>query len=206
MKKDKGSLFVISAPSGAGKTTLCQKLSSILPDLQHSVSYTTRPVRTGEVNNRDYTFVSGKVFRNMTDKGDFIEWAKVHGHLYGTSRKRLEEMLRKGISVILDIDTQGARQIRKKYDGGVYIFILPPSLKVLKERLNRRMSNSKQEIEERLMRAVEEIKDYKKYDYVIINDIFEDALEQLKSIVFLEKVRTKNIDPLWIKENFFRLG
>lgn len=206
MKKDKGSLFVISAPSGAGKTTLCQKLSSILPDLQHSVSYTTRPVRTGEVNNRDYTFVSGKVFRNMTDKGDFIEWAKVHGHLYGTSRKRLEEMLRKGISVILDIDTQGARQIRKKYDGGVYIFILPPSLEVLKERLNRRMSNSKQEIEERLRRAVEEIKDYKKYDYVIINDIFEDALEQLKSIVFLEKVRTKNIDPLWIKENFFRLG
>ena len=206
MKKDKGSLFVVSAPSGAGKTTLCQKLSSILPDLQHSVSYTTRPVRTGEVNNRDYTFVSGKVFRNMTDKGDFIEWAKVHGHLYGTSRKRLEEMLRKGISVILDIDTQGARQIRKKYDGGVYIFILPPSLEVLKERLNRRMSNSKQEIEERLMRAVEEIKDYKKYDYVIINDIFEDALEQLKSIVFLEKVRTKNIDPLWIKENFFRLG
>jgi len=206
VKKDKGSLFVISAPSGAGKTTLCQKLSSILPDLQHSVSYTTRPVRTGEVNNRDYTFVSGKVFRNMTDKGDFIEWAKVHGHLYGTSRKRLEEMLRKGISVILDIDTQGARQIRKKYDGGVYIFILPPSLEVLKERLNRRMSNSKQEIEERLRRAVEEIKDYKKYDYVIINDIFEDALEQLKSIVFLEKVRTKNIDPLWIKENFFRLG
>ncbi len=206
MKKNKGSLFVVSAPSGAGKTTLCQKLSSILPDLQHSVSYTTRPVRTGEVNNRDYTFVSGKVFRNMTDKGDFIEWAKVHGHLYGTSRKRLEEMLRKGISVILDIDTQGARQIRKKYDGGVYIFILPPSLEVLKERLNRRMSNSKQEIEERLRRAVEEIKDYKKYDYVIINDIFEDALEQLKSIVLLEKVRIKNIDPLWIEEKFFRLG
>lgn len=139
----------------------------------------------------------------MIKKGEFIEWAKVHGHLYGTSEKRLHELLEKGINVMLDIDTQGAGQIRKKYAGGVYIFILPPSMKVLRERLQKRMCNSKEDMEKRLGRAVDEIKDYKKYDYVIINDIFEDALEELKSIIRLEKLRTKNIEPLWIKKIFF---
>lgn len=199
----RGHLFIVSAPSGAGKTTLCHKLSSILPNLRHSVSYTTRARRTGEVNNRDYTFVKENVFRRMIKRGEFVEWAKVHGNLYGTSRKRLEEMRNKGINVILDIDTQGARQIRKKCSDGVYIFILPPSMKVLRERLQKRMCNSKDDMERRLIRAVDEIKDYKKYDYVIINNIFEDALEELKAIILLEKLRTKSIEPLWIKKNFF---
>ncbi len=205
MKKNRGSLFIVSAPSGAGKTTLCQKLSSILPNLQHSVSFTTRPVRLGEVNNRDYTFVRENVFRKMAKRGEFIEWAKVHGHLYGTSKKRLKEMLNKGINVILDIDIQGARQIKKKYADGVYIFILPPSMKVLKERLKKRMCNSKEEMEKRLKRAVEEIKEYKRYDYVIINNIFEDAIEELRAIISSEKTRTKNIDPLWVEKKFFSL-
>lgn len=194
----------MSAPSGAGKTTLCQRLSASVSGLKHSVSYTTRPIRKGEVNNRDYTFVSKRVFLGMVKKKKFVEWAKVHGHLYGTSRERLEKILNKGINVILDIDTQGAVQIRKIYPGGIYIFILPPSLKTLRERLTKRMSDSKEEIKKRLKQAVAEIKDYKKYDYVIINNIFECALDTLKSVVGMEKLRTENIDPRWIKKKFFK--
>lgn len=205
-RKNRGSLFIVSAPSGAGKTTLCKELSSILPDLKHSISYTTRQKRKGEVNNRDYTFISEEAFRRLVKKGEFIEWAKVHGNFYGTSRKRLDSMLDKGINVILDVDTQGAKQIRKQRKDGVYIFILPPSMKVLRERLKNRMSNSEEEIKRRLGRAVAEIKDYKMYDYVIINDRFEDALNGLKAIVLSQKWRTGNIDKIWIQKKFFRLG
>lgn len=201
MKRNRGSLFIISAPSGAGKTSLCKGLSAILPNLRHSVSYTTRKKRHGEVNNRDYTFINADVFRSMIEKGEFLEWAKVHGNLYGTSRKRLEDMLNKGIDVILDIDIQGARQMKKKYQRGIYIFILPPSMKELRERLQKRMSNSKEEIRERLQRAQAEIKDYKRYDYVIINHMFKNALEELRAVIVSEKIRAKNI-RIWIKKIF----
>lgn len=201
-RKNRGRLFIVSAPSGAGKTTLCQDLSSVMPNLKHSVSYTTRGRRPGEVNNRDYTFIKDNVFRMMVERDEFVEWAEVHGNLYGTSRKRLEAMLNKGIDVILDVDTQGARQTRKKYKGGIYIFILPPSLRALKERLKKRMCNSKEEIRRRLKRAVDEIREYKKYDYVIINAMFDTAIEEMKTIISSEKLRTDNIDPLWVKKNF----
>lgn len=201
-RKNRGRLFIVSAPSGTGKTTLCQNLSSIIQNLRHSVSYTTRPMRHGEVNNRDYTFIKEDVFRRMVRRDEFIEWAEVHGNLYGTSRKRLEAMLDKGIDVILDVDTQGARQIRKKYKDGIYIFILPPSLRALKERLKKRMCNSKEEIQRRLKRTVYEIREYKKYDYVIINAVFDTAIEEIKAIISSEKLRTDNIDPLWVKKNF----
>lgn len=201
-RKNRGRLFIVSAPSGAGKTTLCQNLSSIIQNLRHSVSYTTRPMRHGEVNNRDYTFIKEDVFRRMARRDEFIEWAEVHGNLYGTSRKRLEAMLDKGIDVILDVDTQGARQIRKKYKDGIYIFILPPSLRALKERLKKRMCNLKEEIQRRLKRTVYEIREYKKYDYVIINTVFDTAIEEIKAIISSEKLRTDNIDPLWVKKNF----
>lgn len=203
-RKNKGRLFIVSAPSGAGKTTLCQKLSSIIQNLKHSVSYTTRPMRHGEINNRDYTFVKEDVFRRMARRDEFIEWAEVHGNLYGTSRKRLEAMLDKGVDVILDIDTQGARQIRKKYKDSIYMFILPPSLRALKERLKKRMSNSKEEIQRRLKKAVDEIREYKKYDYVIINAVFDTAIEEMKAIISSEKLRADNIDILWVKKNFLR--
>ncbi|MDP2278457.1 MAG: guanylate kinase [Nitrospirota bacterium] len=201
-RENRGRLFIVSAPSGAGKTTLCQKLSSIIPNLKHSISYTTRPMRHGEINNRDYTFIKEDVFRRMARRDEFIEWAEVHGNLYGTSRKRLEAMLDKGIDVILDVDTQGARQIRKKYKDGIYIFILPPSLRALKERLKKRMCNSTEEKQRRLKRAVDEIREYKKYDYVIINRLFDTAIEEMKAIISSEKLRTDNIYPLWIKKNF----
>lgn len=201
---NKGILFIVSAPSGAGKTTLCQKISSMVPNLTHSVSYTTRPPRSGEVNDRDYTFIDEDEFRHMIEEDKFAEWAKVHGHLYGTSRKRLEEMMEAGIDVILDIDTRGAMQIKEKYSEGIYIFILPPSMKVLVERLEKRMCNSKDEITKRLKRAIDEIKDYKNYDYVIVNDIFEKALREIEAIIISERARTYKIDPLWIEENFLR--
>ncbi|OIO31681.1 MAG: guanylate kinase [Nitrospirae bacterium CG_4_10_14_3_um_filter_44_29] len=203
-RKNRGRLFIISAPSGAGKTTLCQNLSSLMPNLRHSVSYTTRRIRHGEVNNRDYTFIKEDVFRRMAGKDEFVEWAEVHGNLYGTSRKRLEAMLNKGIDVILDVDIQGARQIRKKYKNGIYIFILPPSPRALKERLKKRRCNSKEEIQRRLKRAVDEIRDYKKYDYVIINRVLDTALEELKAIIVSEKFRIENTDSLWIEKNFLR--
>ncbi|OGW56560.1 MAG: guanylate kinase [Nitrospirae bacterium RBG_16_43_8] len=202
-RKNRGRLFIVSAPSGAGKTTLCKKLSSIIQNLKHSVSYTTRPMRCGEIENRDYTFIKEYAFRRMASKDEFVEWAEVHGNLYGTSRKRLNAMLDKGIDVILDIDTQGARQIRKKYKDGIYIFILPPSLRALKERLKKRMCNSKEEIQRRLKRSVDEIREYKKYNYVIINRVFDTAIEEMKSIISSEKLRADNIDVLWAKKNFF---
>lgn len=203
-KKSKGSLFIVSAPSGAGKTTLCRELVSSLPNLQFSVSYTTRQPRKGEVNDRDYTFINRQDFRLMADKGEFIEWAEVHGALYGTSRKRLEELLDSGNDVILDIDTQGAMQIKERYKEGIYIFILPPSLETLKERLKNRMTDSKEEIGKRLGRAIAEIKTFNKYDYVIINDILEDALMEFEALVISQRVSIKKINPLWIKESFLK--
>jgi guanylate kinase len=200
--KRRGNLFIVSAPSGAGKTSLCQKLTSDLPNIRHSVSFTTRKARQGEVNDRDYTFVGEDEFRRMVDAGEFAEWARVHGNLYGTSQKRLESQRDEGIDVILDIDTQGAKEMRSSYDDGLYIFILPPSLDALKERLEKRMSNSAEEIALRLKRATEEIKDYTWYDYVIINKEFGEALAVLKAIVIAEDHRTARIDPQWVKDNF----
>lgn len=202
MKVQKGSLFIVSAPSGAGKTTLCKKLTAIAPDIGFSVSYTTRLPREGEVNDRDYTFVDENEFREMIESGEFAEWAKVHGHFYGTSRKRVEEIRNKGIDVILDIDTQGAKQMRKLYDEGVSVFILPPSVDVLKDRLENRMSNSPEDIDLRIKRAVEEIKEYESYDYVIVNDNFEDALADLDAIRRAESRRTGKIDPQWVEKTF----
>ena len=201
-RKNRGSLFIVSAPSGTGKTTLCRKLVSSLPDLKFSVSYTTRQPRPREVNNRDYTFISRNQFMSMVDKKEFIEWAEIHGELYGTSKKRLEELIDSGINVILDIDTQGAMQLKKKTGEGTYIFVLPPSIEVLRKRLEKRMTDSKNEMEKRIKRAAVEIKSYRKYDYVIINNTLKNALKELKAIIISHKVKTEMINPLWIKERF----
>lgn len=202
MRVKKGSLFVVSAPSGAGKTTLCQRLSRVLENIKHSVSYTTRSPRQGEVNDRDYTFISEKKFMEMVKGGEFAEWARVHGNLYGTSKRRLNEMLNSGIDVILDIDVQGSAKIRKVYKDGVYIFILPPSIDTLRERLLMRGSNSEEDIRLRLNEAKREIRQYKNYDYVIVNDRFEDALLELISIVRARRLGVKRIEPSWVKKSF----
>jgi guanylate kinase len=202
-RKYKGGLFIVSAPSGAGKTTLCRRLVSSLPDLKFSVSYTTRQPRQGEVDNRDYTFIGKEDFLSMVGRGEFIEWAEVHGAFYGTSGKRVEEIMDAGSDVILDIDTQGAMQIKEKYAAeGTYIFVLPPSMEVLRQRLNKRMTDSREQIEKRLRTALSEIGTYSKYDYVIINDIFEKALKEFEAIIIAHRVRTKMLDPLWVEEKF----
>lgn len=193
-----GSLFIVSAPSGAGKTTLCREVSRLIPDLKYSISYTTRMPRTGESNRKDYIFVTAEEFGDMIKKGEFAEWAEVHGNLYGTSIKELKNLREKN-DVILDIDTQGAMQIKKRYVEGIYIFILPPSMDALEERLRKRMSNSELEIKERLIRAKEEITKYKEYEYVIINDDFSEALSELRAIIISERCRREKIDTEWIK-------
>lgn len=202
--KNKGILFVVSGPSGAGKTTLYREAASSLPNLKHSVSYTTRRPRPGEVNDRDYTFINRDEFKGMIDRSEFAEWAEIHGKLYGTSKKRLEETMDSGIDVILDIDVQGAEQLKKKYQGGVYIFVLPPSLEALGERLQKRMVNSKEEIEKRLKVAAKEIKRYREYDYVIVNNILEDALKELSAIIISKRVSTERVDLQLIEMNFFK--
>jgi len=191
-------LFVVSAPSGAGKTSLCRAITNSLEQLNHSVSYTTRKSRPGEIDGRDYYFVSQERFQEMIKAGDFAESAEVHSNHYGTSRRVLDEVIAKGIDVILDIDTQGAKQIKTKYGNAVFIFIMPPSLEILEERLRNRRSDDENEIRKRMRRAFEEIKDYAMYDYIIVNRDFDRALSELKSVVVAERCRTRLINGSWI--------
>jgi len=185
----KGILYVISAPSGAGKSTLCRELLDIFPELRHSVSFTTRIPRVGELEGRDYHFVNREKFLAMIAAGEFAEWAEVHGNLYGTSLQTLQQCREDGIDLILDIDCQGAAQLKEKRVAGVNIFILPPSYKELRLRLEGRGSDSPAVIEKRLVNAEEEIRQAGWYDYIIVNDVFSRAVEELKSIVIAERHR-----------------
>ena len=205
-KKTRGGIFIISAPSGAGKSTLCSRLMEARENILPSVSYTTRPPRRGEMNNVHYTFVSEKKFRDMASRGAFVEWAQVHGNLYGTSGRRLKSLVKAGADVLLDIDVQGADQIRKSVDSAVYIFIMPPSLSVLRSRLEKRMSNTKErqeDIERRLAMARDEMKHYNRYDYVIVNDDLKSALRQFESIITAERLKSGRLDSHWIKNTLF---
>jgi guanylate kinase len=191
---------VVSAPSGAGKTSLCRALTGSLENLTHSISYTTRKPRPLEIDGRDYYFVTEDRFRDMVKAGDFAEWAQVHSNYYGTSKLVLDDMMGEGIDVILDIDTQGAQQIKEKYSKAVFIFILPPSFEILEERLRNRRSDDDEEIRKRMQRARDEIRDYRLYDYIIVNRDFDRALSELRSIVVGERCRTRLIDRSWIDE------
>jgi guanylate kinase len=191
--KREGVLYVISAPSGAGKTTLCKEIIDIFPNVRHSVSYTTRPPRNGEVHGRDYFFVGKEEFDRMVEAGEFAEWAEVHGNLYGTSLATLQKSRSEGIDLILDIDCQGAGQLKGCFEGGVYIFVLPPSIEELRRRLEHRSSDTREVIERRIHNAAGEIKEARWYDYVIVNDKFSDALEQLKSVLIAEQCRTSRL-------------
>jgi guanylate kinase len=201
-RKSKGSIFVISAPSGAGKTTICKKIAAADKAIRQSVSFTTRPPREGETNDEDYTFISEGEFREMAEKGEFVEWAAVHGNLYGTSRRRLEELVDAGFDALLDIDVQGARQIRNTFKDGVFVFILPPSMEVLRKRLGQRGSNTRADMERRLARATDEIRDYMHYDYVIVNDVLRAAVKALGAVIAAERLRSAKIDADWVKEIF----
>lgn len=203
-RKNKGSLFIVSAPSGTGKTTLCKNILSRIPSLRFSVSYTTRKPRANEVNNNDYTFISKEEFREMIRRDEFLEWAEVYGEFYGTSKKRVEELTQSGFDVLLDIDVQGAMQIKRNYRIGTYIFILPPSLDELRRRLEKRGTDSKVELEKRLKSAIEEIKNYKYYEYVIINKDIDLAIKEFEAIILSQRLKSKMIDPVWVKNTFFK--
>ena len=191
--KREGVLYVISAPSGAGKTTLCKEIIDIFPNLLHSVSYTTRPPRAGEVHGRDYFFVEPGTFSRMAAAGEFAEWAEVHDNFYGTRLLTLEESRARGVDLILDIDCQGARQLKERFEGGVYIFVLPPSIAELRHRLDNRSSDSPEVIERRINNAAGEIREARWYDYIIVNDKFSEAVEQLKSVLIAEQCRASRL-------------
>lgn len=179
----KGLLFIVSAPSGAGKTTLVNALIKSLSNVSISISYTTRQMRPQEQDGIDYHFVSLDEFEMMFKQGIFLEHAKVFGHFYGTSRLWVEETLNQGRDIILEIDWQGAKQIRKQFAGTQSIFILPPSVEILKARLQKRHADNLAMVQERMNQAKEEMLHYQEFDYLIFNDKFERALEDLKSII-----------------------
>ncbi|MFA4909494.1 MAG: guanylate kinase [Desulfobacteria bacterium] len=196
-----GLLFIISAPSGAGKTSLCKEVVKFFPNLYHSVSYTTRLPRPGEKDGEDYLFVSKDKFQKMIDDRSFVEWAEIHGNRYGTTIDSLKEYRHKGIDIILDIDGQGGRQLKNEYPDGIYIFILPPSWKDLEERLRLRSTDSNEDIEKRLKSAKEELQYIYHYDYIVVNNDLEEAVSALKSIIIAEKCRRDRVLPL-VKDLF----
>ncbi|MCB4791097.1 MAG: guanylate kinase [Elusimicrobia bacterium] len=179
----KGHIFVLSAPSGAGKTTLYKGIIKEIPKLKYSISHTTRPKRAGETNGRDYFFASVEKFKKLIKKKEFIEWAKVHDNYYGTSHSFIQKTINSGFDVVLDIDVQGALQMKKAYPGAVLIFIMAPSFKELKKRLVLRKKDSREVIKRRLCNAKKEVRYIKKYDYLIINDKVSQALRDLYSII-----------------------
>lgn len=190
-----GVLFVISAPSGAGKTSLCKEIIDFFPELLQSVSFTTRSPRTGERDGVDYFFVSREEFVRMVRNDEFLEWAEVHGNCYGTARKTIEEWRSQGFDVVLDIDCQGAAQLKQTCIGAVFIFILPPGLDELHRRLTGRNLDSPEVIERRIQNAEGEIREARWYDYLIINDRLEQAVLQLKGVITAERCRTHRVLP-----------
>lgn len=188
----KGIIFVVSAPSGVGKTTLLKRVISQLPGVNLSISYTTRAPRPGEQEGVDYFFVSREQFITMEQEGKFIEGAQVHGDLYGTPRVNMEG-LRQGEDLILEIDTQGARKIKETFQDGVFIFILSPSLEVLEERLRGRGGDSEEAIRARLHNAQNELDQMTWYDYIVINSEIEEATNELASIITAERCRAARV-------------
>jgi guanylate kinase len=184
-----GNLFVVAAPSGAGKSSLVQALLELDSHLALSVSHTTRAPRGQEQHGREYWFVDEAEFRAMVDRGEFFEWAQVHGQLYGTSRRAIADRLARGEDVVLEIDWQGALQIKRLFEHTVLIFILPPSWDELRLRLQRRGEDRPQAIEQRMANAREEVTHARDFDFVIINSLFETALFDLKTVVHSQRLK-----------------
>ncbi len=183
-----GFLFIISAPSGAGKSTLCRAVQNHFPDLAYSISYTTRSPRSGEQNGRDYHFIAKEEFEKGIARGRWAEWAEVHDNYYGTSAEFMDRQLTAGRDVLLDIDIQGTRQILQRYPDGITIFIMPPSLEILKSRLQTRGTDSPEAIAVRLNNARKEIAQKDSYRHIIINDQLPDSVSEL--IAIFERYRS----------------
>ena len=184
-----GNLYIVAAPSGGGKTSLVRKLVNTLDRIEVSISHTTRPVRPGEKDSADYFFVGEEEFIGMVNDNAFIEHARVFNHLYGTSAAQISERLKYGIDVVLGIDWQGAKQIRRTFPEAISIFIIPPSLEELKLRLMNRRQDKDEVISDRMKKAQDELSHYPEFDYLIVNDDFEHAASELEAIVLANRLR-----------------
>ena len=184
-----GNLFVVAAPSGAGKSSLVDALLAEDSGIQLSVSCTTRAPRGSEIDGVHYVFIDGPEFQRRIDAGEFLEWAEVHGNRYGTSKRWLESRMADGMDVLLEIDWQGAAQVRKQFDNAVSIFILPPSFEELRQRLTRRAEDAPEVIEQRLREARIELAQAKNFDFIIVNQDFTHALRDLKQVVAAQRLR-----------------
>ena len=187
-KKQRGLLMVVSAPSGAGKTSICREILRLFPSVRFSVSCTTRPPRPGETNGMDYEFISDGEFRERIIRGEFIEWVENYGRFYGTPKKTMDTFLDQGYDLILDIEPRGAKAMREHDPRGVFIFIMPPSLSELKSRMSLR-GESAAVIERRLQSSLDEIREALWYDYIIFNEKLEEAVDRFRSVYIAEKSR-----------------
>lgn len=190
-----GQIYVISGPSGSGKSTLIELLIKRVPGIGYSISHTSRKPRDNEVNTVDYHFVNRKTFIKMIDDGSFVEWAEVYDDLYGTSSSSLRGQMNQGLDVVMALDSQGAENIKRHYKDSILIYILPPSLKILEKRLKNRAMDNEKVIETRMKRAVAELQDCLWYDYIIINDDLDEALEKVKSIIISDRCRNSRMHP-----------
>ena len=188
-------LFVVSGPSGVGKSTLCRHILKKTPDIRLSVSYTTRKPRSGETDGKEYRFISEDEFREKISEHAFAEHAEVYGRLYGTPWKELEQEPGSNTDVLLDIDVQGARQVMKTLQKAVTVFILPPSLEVLRARLVDRGTDTADEQNRRFQKAQDEMRSYTEYQYTIRNETLEQAIKELQAVIVAERVRTTHVDP-----------
>ena len=191
MEKKRGRIFVISSPSGGGKTTICNRLKRGRFDVEYSVSATTRRPRSGERNGRDYIFISKDRFKSLKKKNKFLEWTNNFGDLYGTPKGFVKKAISQGRDIILSIDVKGAMQVRRLYKDAVLIFLLPPSLKLLKRRLKKRRTESRETAARRLRVARRELGYLQRYDYAIVNDSLKKAVEALRSIIIAERNRIR---------------
>ncbi len=202
-RHDRGLLMAVAAPSGAGKTTLCVRMTEIFSRLRYAISYTTRKPRDGELDGQHYHFVDRARFQQMVGEGAFLEWAEVHGNFYGTPKAEVEAMRADGIDVLLDMDVQGVETIRSLDTDGIFVMILPPSYEVLRDRLTTRGKDDPDEIERRMTIAVKETARIDLFDYVIINDDLEEATRTLESVIRAEHARRDKIDQDWFRTAFF---
>ncbi|MCK7511073.1 MAG: guanylate kinase [Desulfobacterales bacterium] len=189
----KGLFIVVSAPSGAGKSSICQRLLQACPEIKFSVSYTSRPPRPDEVNGKDYYFISREEFQARIDQGEFVEWVENYGHLVRVFQKTMEEFLHDGQDLLLDIEPRGARKIKQTFKGGIYVFVLPPSRLELLKRLEGRGHETKEVIQSRFDQAESELKEISWYDYVIFNNDLETAVNQLISIYVAQKCKRSRL-------------
>jgi len=187
------TVYIISAPSGSGKSTLVDKARQIVPDLDFSISYTTRPPRGKEQNEREYFFVTRSEFEEMKRRGEFLEWADVFGNYYGTARRFLHQAEQNAHDLLLDIDVQGAAEIKRKLPNAVSIFIMPPDRKTLESRLRKRSLDAEDVIQRRLVTASREIENYEKYDYILINDRLEESTAALLAILLAERLKRSGV-------------